>query len=359
MTDKKDGMNYAPEGKPSPVVKPGEFVFSVVGISHGHIYGMCNGLTEAGGVLKSFYDPNPRFMEDFAKYCPQAKPARSEAEILDDREVMLVASADIPNLRGPLGVRVMLAGKDYFTDKCPFTTLEQLEDAKKTAAKTGRKFMVYYSERIHTESGVFAGGLVKQGAIGRVIQVIGLGPHRLNAPSRPDWFFKKEQYGGIICDIGSHNMEQILFYTGAKDAKVVSSQIANYNHPDYPELDDFGDVQLVTDTNAAAYFRVDWFTPDGLQTWGDGRVFLLGTEGYIEMRKFINVGIPGSGGSHVFLVNGKEERYFNVEGKVGYPFFGQLILDSLNRTENAMTQDHAFKAAELALIAQRDAVKIC
>ncbi|MDR0475486.1 MAG: Gfo/Idh/MocA family oxidoreductase [Treponema sp.] len=358
MVDKKDGMNYAPEGKPAPVVKKGEFVFAVVGISHGHIYGMCNGLMEAGGILKSFYDPNPLFMNEFAARFPGAKPCKSEGEVLEDPEIKLVAGADIPCLRCALGLRVMSAGKDYFTDKAPFTALEQLAEARAMAAKTGQKYAVYYSERIHTESGVFAGDLIKQGAIGRVIQVIGLGPHRLNAASRPDWFFIKEKYGGIICDIGSHNMEQILYYTGAKDAKVVRSQVANYNNPDYPELEDFGDAQIVLDNNATAYFRVDWFTPDGLQTWGDGRLFLLGTEGFIELRKFVNLGIPSSGGSHVFLANGKEERYFNVEGKAGYPFFGRLILDCLNRTENAMTQEHTFKAAELALIAQRDAVKL-
>jgi predicted dehydrogenase len=356
--NRQDGMNYAPKGKPAPVVKSGEFVFSVIGISHGHIYGMCNGLTEAGGTLKNYYDPDPEKMQNFSKQFPAAKPAQSEAEILDDKEVKLVAAADIPNLRGPLGLRVMSAGKDYFTDKCPFTTLEQLSQARDVAAKTGQKYTVYYSERLHTECGVFAEELVKQGAIGRVLQVIGLGPHRLNLPARPDWFFIKEQYGGILCDIGSHQMEQILFYTGAKDAKIVSSQIANYNNPQYPELEDFGDAHLVLDNNATAYFRVDWFTPNGLQTWGDGRLFLLGTEGFIELRKSMNLGIPKSQGANVFLENGKEERLYNVEGKTGYPFFGQLVLDCLNRTENAMTQEHTFKAAELALTAQRDAVRL-
>ena len=224
------------------------------------------------------------------------------------------------------------------------------------AQKTGRKYAVYYSERIHVESAVFAGQLIEQGAIGRVIQVTAFGPHRLNAPHRPDWFFIKKNYGGILCDIGSHNMEQILYYTGAKDGKVVRSQIANYAHPQYPELDDFGDTQVVLDNNATGYFRVDWFTPDGLQMWGDGRVFITGTEGFIEQRKYMNLSSKGSGGGHVFLANGKEETYYHVEGKIGFPFFGQLILDCLNRTENAMTQEHAFKAAELSLVAQKDAV---
>jgi predicted dehydrogenase len=356
MGNISDGAQYAPVGKPCPVVKKGEFVFAAVGLYHGHIYGMCNGLIEAGGVLKCYYDPDPRYMAGFARNFPDAKAASSEEEVLSDPEILLVAGATMTNERCGLGLRVMAAGKDYFTDKAPLTTLEQLASAREMAQKTGRKYAVYYSERIHVESAVFAGQLIKQGAIGRVIQVTAFGPHRLNAPHRPDWFFVKKNYGGILCDIGSHNMEQILYYTGAKDGKVVRSQIANYNHPQYPELDDFGDAQVVLDNNATGYFRVDWFTPDGLQMWGDGRVFITGTEGFIEQRKYMNLGLKDSGGGHVFLANGKEETYYHVEGKVGFPFFGQLILDCLNRTENAMTQAHAFKAAELSLLAQKDAV---
>jgi predicted dehydrogenase len=356
MAEISDGATYAPKGKPAPVVKPGEFVFAAMGLYHGHIFGMCNGLIEAGGILKTYYDPNPVYMQNFARQFPGVKPAASEEEILGDPAVLLVAGADMTSERCALGLKVMAAGKDYFTDKAPLTTLEQLEDARAMVKKTGKKYAVYYSERLHVESAVFAGQLIERGAIGRVLQVIGLGPHRLGAPGRPDWFFIKKNYGGILCDIGSHNVEQVLYYTGAKDGKVVRSQIANYHHPQYPELEDFGDCEIVLDNNSTGYFRVDWFTPDGLQMWGDGRLFILGTEGFIEQRKYMNLGFKGQGGSHVFLANGKEETYYHVEGKVGYPFFGQLILDCLNRTENAMTQEHAFKAAELSLIAQRDAV---
>jgi len=354
----KEGMNYAPKGKPNPVVKKGEFIFSAIALDHGHIYGQCNGLIEAGGTLKSVYDPDPKKIDRFCEAFPGVKRAASEDEVLDDKEVLLVAGAAVTSERCALGLRVMSAGKDYFTDKAPLTTLEQLQAAKEKAKETGKKYMVYYSERIHVESAVFAGQLIEQGAIGKVIQVLGLGPHRLSAPSRPDWFFIKEKYGGILCDIGSHQIEQFLFYSGAKDAAVVHSQIANYNHPQYPELDDFGDATLVGDNGATHYFRVDWFTPDGLQMWGDGRSIILGTEGYIEQRKYMQLGEKNSHGGNVYLANNKEETYYNVDGQVGYPYFGQLILDCLNRTENAMTQEHAFKAAELCVKAQMQAVKI-
>ena len=351
-----DGMNFAPKGKPNPVVQKGEFTFSAIALDHGHIYGMCNGLIEAGGTLKSVYDPDPKKLDAFCNTYPGIKRAASEDEILSDPQVLLVAGAAVTSERCALGLRVMSAGKDYFTDKAPLTTLDQLQAAKDKAKETGKKYMVYYSERLHVESAVFTGQLIEQGAIGRVIQVLGLGPHRLGLSGRPDWFFIKEKYGGILCDIGSHQIEQFLFFSGAQDATVVRSQIANYHHPQYPELDDFGDAVLVAGNGATGYFRVDWFTPDGLQMWGDGRSVILGTEGFIEQRKYMQLGEKGSKGGHVYLANNREETYYNVEGQVGFPFFGQFILDCLNRTENAMTQAHAFKAAELCVKAQMQAV---
>ena len=346
-----DGMNYAPKGKPQPVVKAGEFIFAAVGLDHGHIGGMINGLVEAGGTLKYLCDPDEAKVNQYLQQFPEAKAAKNEDEVLNDPSVHLVASAAIPSNRCPLGLKVMQAGKDFFSDKAPMTTLEQLEEARKAVIKTGQKYFVYYSERLHTEAAVFADELVKGGAIGRVVQTIGMGPHRANIGTRPDWFFKREQNGGILCDIGSHQIEQFLHFTGAKSAEIVSAQIANHKYTQYPGMDDFGDCTLKADNGATGYFRVDWYTPDGLSTWGDGRVFILGTDGYIELRKYVNIAAKSTGG-HVFLVNHDKEEHFSVDGKVGYPYFGKLILDCLNRTENAMTQEHAFLAAELCIKAQ-------
>lgn len=355
---KSDGMNYAPQGKPSPVVKPGEFVFAACHLDHGHIFGQCNGLREAGGELRYVFDPFPERAAKFAQTYPGVQVLSSEQELLEKPDVHLIAAAAIPNERGPLGCRVMEHGKDYFTDKAPFTTLEQLETARATAARTGKKYMVYYSERLHVECAVFAGELVRDGAIGRVVQVIGLGPHRHGPKGgRPDWFYKHRQYGGILCDIGSHQIEQYLFYSGATDATVTHAAVANFHFPDYPEFEDFGEAALVGNNGTTNFYRVDWLTPDGLRTWGDGRTVILGTTGYIELRKYINVGASPTG-DHLFLANADGERHMELAGKVGFPFFGQLILDCLNRTENAMTQAHAFKAAELCIRCQLAAKRI-
>lgn len=351
-----DGMNYAPTGKPMPVVAPGEFYFAAMYLDHGHINGMCNGLTEAGATLKYVYDTDPARGAALAALYPGAIVVDSEETVLHDPDIRLVAAAAITSKRCEVGLRCMDAGKDYFTDKAPFTTLEQLEAAKKKVEETGKKYMVYFSERLHVESAVYAGNLVKAGAIGTVINVMGLGPHRIGDPSsRPDWFYQKECYGGILCDIGSHQIEQYLYFADVKDARVDYSRVGNYHHPQFPELEDFGDAMLTGDNGATNYYRVDWFTPEGLSTWGDGRTVILGTEGYIELRKYVNVGAEDNSGDNLILVDRKGEHFIKCKGTVGFPYFGQLILDCLNRTEAAMTQEHAFKAAELCLICEEKA----
>jgi predicted dehydrogenase len=354
--NKKDGMNFLPTiTKNIQVVQKGEFVFAAAALDHGHIYAMTQALTDAGGVCRYVYDPVPERVAAFVKHFPDTRAARSPEEILQDKDVRMVAAAGIPNTRGALGIKVMTHGKDYFVDKCPFTTLQQLEQAREACRATGRKYMVYYGERLHSEASEYAMQLVLAGAIGRVIQVIGLGPHRLNKPARPPWFFDKEQYGGILCDIGCHQVEQFLAYAQAKDAKVLHSKVGNFNNPEHPQLEDFGDATLLADNGASNYFRVDWFTPEASPVWGDGRLTLLGTQGTIEVRKYYNPHIS-DGGGHVYLCNQHENTYFDASGQVGCPFFGALILDSLNRTEKAMTQQHAFLAAQLALEAQAKAV---
>jgi predicted dehydrogenase len=358
MVQKADGMTYAPKGKTNHVVRPGEFRFAAMHLDHGHIYGECNGLLEAGGELVAVYDPDPARVAQFIATYPQAKAVDDPRRILEDPRIRLVAAAAVPNERGPLGCRVMEHGKDYFTDKTPFTSLEQLAQARAVVSRTKQRYFVYFSERLHVECAVEAGRLIANGAIGRPVQVLGLGPHRMGDPSkRPAWFFERAKYGGILCDIGSHQIEQFLAYTNNTTATIQAAKVANYHHPAFPELEDFGDVTLIGGNGATGYHRVDWLTPRGLGTWGDGRTVILGTEGYIELRKYINVAAERTG-DHLYLVNHDGEQYHELHGKIGFPFFGQLIRDSLDGTETAMTQSHIFTTAELCLLAQKVAVKI-
>ncbi|MBO0857028.1 MAG: Gfo/Idh/MocA family oxidoreductase [Chloracidobacterium sp.] len=334
----------------------GPLRFAAIGLNHGHITGQTRAVLRGGGKLVSFYAKEPELAASYGKQFPQAKQARSEAEILEDKSIQLVISAAIPNERAPLGVRVMRHGKDFMSDKPGATSLAQLAEARRAQRETKRIYSIMYSERFENPATVKAGELVKAGAIGKVIQTIGLGPHRITPSTRPDWFWDRRYFGGIICDIGSHQFDQFLFFTSSRQAEVVAAQVRNVNHPHYPEFEDFGDVMLRGD-GGSGYIRVDWFTPDALNTWGDGRLTILGTEGFIEIRKNTNLASERPGGNHLFLVNNKETRYFDCS-KDPLPYGEQLINDVLNRTETAMTQAHCFLATELALKAQQHASKL-
>jgi predicted dehydrogenase len=326
--------------------------FSVIGMNHGHIYSQTNALIRGGGKLVSCYAKEPELLQAFIKRFPDAKQAKSEKEILEDNTIQLIVSAGIPIDRAPLGIQAMKHGKDYMSDKPGIITLDQLAEVRKVQNETKRIYSIMYSERFENKATVKAGEFVKAGAIGNVIQTIGLGPHRMNIKSRPDWFFDKAKFGGIICDIASHQFDQFLFFTGSTQAEVLSSQVGNVHYPQYPKFEDFGDVQL-RGNGGVGYVRVDWFTPGGLNTWGDGRLTILGTEGFIELRKYTDLG-GREGSNHLFLVDGKETKYVDCK-EVEMPYGAQLVNDVVNRTETAMTQDHCFLATELALKAQQNA----
>ncbi len=349
---------FPPPPKPVPTVKPGTFVFSAMYYDHAHLAGMTWALLEAGATLKSFYDPDPQHVENFRRSFPDVHVAQSEAEILADPQVQLVCGAIVTEQRCDLGIRVMESGKDYFTDKAPMTTLEQVERAKAVCARTGRKYLAYFTERLCTDAGLYAQQMIDAGAIGRVIHMEGFGPHRLNPGIRPDWFFDRKQSGGILCDIGSHQIEQFLAFAGETDADIVYSRVGNYANPDHPTFEDFGDCMVTGRNGATFYFRVDWFTPDGLRSWGDNRTIIVGTKGTLELRKTLDPGNPEKVEDTVIWVNAEGEHRTSVHGEMGQPFFARLIDDCIHRTENAMTQAHFFKAAELCIRASDMAVHV-
>ena len=329
--------------------------FSTIGMNHGHIYNQTDILLREGAELVSYYAQEPDLAARYGQSYPQARQAACPAEIFEDDSIQLIICAAIPSDRAQLGITAMQHGKDFMSDKPGFTSLEQLAEARRVQAATGRIYSILYGERLENPASVKAGELVQAGIIGQVVQTIGFGPHRINITSRPDWFFRKAQYGGILTDIGAHQFDQYLFFTGSTKAEITAAQVANYNHPQYPELEDFGDVMLRSN-GATGYLRVDWFSPEGLNTWGDARLFILGTEGYIEIRKNTDLGgRPGS--SHLFYANRSGMNYLDCS-QGDLPYGRQLLADILNRTQTSMPQEHVFLASELAVRAELQAIRI-
>jgi predicted dehydrogenase len=329
--------------------------FAVIGLNHGHIYSQTEAIVQHGGTLVSVFAKEPDLLAAYQKRYPQAKAARTENEILEDPTIQLVVSAAIPIDRAPLGIRVMQHGKDFMSDKPGIVTLDQLKEVRRVQKQTKRIYSIMYSERLENKATVKAGELVRAGAIGRVVQTIGLGPHRMNLKSRPSWFFDKKYYGGILTDIGSHQCDQFLFFTGSTKAEVIASQVGNIHYPQYAQFEDFGDLTIRGD-KGTGYIRNDWFTPDGLKTWGDGRLTILGTDGFIEVRKNIDIGRT-DGGSHLYWADHKKTEYIDCKD-VPLTYGRDLIHDIQHRTETAMTQAHCFLAMELALKGQKSAQRL-
>jgi predicted dehydrogenase len=334
------------------ITAPNRIKFAVININHSHIYGMANAINRGGGELVALYAKEPDLTAAFLKAFPEAKLAKSENEILEDPAIQLVLSSGIPDERAPLGIRVMQHGKDYLSDKPGITSLEQMAEVKKVQKETKRIYSIMYSERFENKATEKASQLVKAGVIGPVIQTVNLAPHRIGKV-RPDWFWDKKRYGGILTDIGSHQFDQYLHFTGTTEAQVLLSQVGNVHHPDKPLFEDFGDVML-SGNGGTGYIRVDWFTPDALDTWGDGRLTILGTDGYIEVRKNTDILSGNKGGNQLYLANNKEMLHIDCNDVV-LPFGPLFVDDVVNRTETAMTQAHCFLATELALKAQKNA----
>jgi len=324
--------------------------FAAIGIDHRHIFGMAANMLNEGAEFVSFYtEGEPEPLAGFTKRFPTTPRAESVEEILNDPAIELVMLSGIPKDRAAWAVRAMQAGKDVMSDKPGCTTLEQLADIRNCVKDTQRIWSIDFSERFEVPAVTRASELVAEGVIGKVIQTVGLGPHRLNRATRPEWFFDRNAYGGIIADIGSHQIDQFLFFTGSEDAEIVMANVGNYANQSDPGLQDFGEVALRS-SSGHGYIRMDWYTPDGLPTWGDGRLTILGTEGYLELRKYVDVG-GAEGTDHLIVVNG--DRCEKIDASdAGMPYFNRLYNDIRNRTETAMSQAHAFKVCELALQAQ-------
>lgn len=334
--------------------------FAVCGMSHDHIYGMVGAAQRGGGELVAAWGGEEDKLAEFSRRYPASKIVKTQDEILENSSVQLVLTSQIPDERAGIAIRAMQHGKDVLSDKPGMTTLDQLAEIRKTIAETNRIYAIMYSELLEVKAAVYAGVLVRQGAIGKVIQTINIAPHQVvqhggdagGAAPRPGWFWDPDKYGGILCDIGSHQVDQFLFYTGSTQAEVVESQVANIRHPQYPRFQDYGDMVLRGD-RGFGYVRLDWFTPDGVGTWGDGRLFILGTDGYIEVRKYTNITVSHQG-NNLFLVDNKQARYIDCN-QMPLPFGPEFVADIVNRTHEAQNLHECLLAAELVLKAQRNA----
>lgn len=338
-----------------PVVS-GRLVFAAIGLDHGHIIAMCKNLEVHGGYLKWIYDENINKAKMLKKQFPNAKICSSAQEILCDKEVKLIISTIVPNKRAELGIEVLKAGKNYFTDKIPMTSLDQIEAVKKVLETTDKHFFVSFSKRMNNEAAFYATELIKAGAIGRVLQILQVETHTHVAnSSKAEWFYDEKMNGGLLGDFGCHLIEQHLHFSGCEDTKLISSRLSNIKNDKYPNFSDYADMSLLSANGVSGQIRVDWLAPNWINGWGEDRTTIFGSEGYIELGKFYD---EDGNENDMHILNGEGEYFVKVAGKIGLPFYKDLVLDCIYDTDNSIKFSHIEAVVKLAIEAQEKAIRI-
>ncbi len=327
--------------------------FAAIGLDHRHIYDLTQGLLDAGAACAG-YNPDtsdPRVLAGFQKRFPHV-PAAETARLLDDPTIDFVVIAAVPRDRAQLAIAAIQRGKDVMVDKPGVTTAQQLEAVQRAVAETGRCWSVALG-RLASPAQQEALRIVRSGELGRVVHTTSLAPHRLNRALRPAWFFDAPAYGGVINDIGVHSIDQFLAFADATDAEIEHSAVGAFGtEPD--GFEDFAELVLATPA-VRGYVRLDWFTPDGLPSWGDGRFFIVGTEGTLELRK--NLDIEGRAGSdHMFIANRNATRYVDCSA-LPVTYYRDFVAGVARRDHNVMPQQQVFTVCRLALQAQARATR--
>lgn len=287
--------------------------FAVVGLDHPHAYAMTMSLLAAGAEHAGFAADD----ETVGGYAAMFGAEQREIDdVLADTTIDLVVPVGVPSERAAVSVAALRAGKHVLSDKPATTTTGQVDEIRAAVSETGQIFAVLLGERFESRASRRAAALVADGAIGDVVHVNSFGPHRLGIDGRPAWFFDGTKNGGILNDLASHQIDQFLHLAGRDgqpidDVTIASALVANRAHPEHPELEDYGEVLLRTPT-ATGFARVDWFSPGGIPTWGDVRLFVVGTAGYLEARKNVDIG-GQPGGDHLLLVTERETRRFDCQ----------------------------------------------
>ena len=334
-------------------------VFSVIGLNHGHIYGQVKGLLDTGQWrLKHVFAAEDDLRQGFLARYPDVIAAETVSQILEDGEVELIASAAINADRGPLAVQALDAGKHVFVDKPCATTLDQLEAVKAAVARSGKKWFAFFGEMVTHVGVTWVRQEMEKGNLGKPIHFMGLGPHMLRIKGRPDWMFSRERYGGILNDIASHQIAQFAYWM-MQDPIPQFSRVGNLHHPQTPEFEDFGDAMLTGSKGGTGYIRADWFTPEGLPTFGDIRQQLITTEAYVEHRKTLDIGDAGGGrgGKLIVTRNNRGPEIVDLSG-MRMSFFEDLTRDVEQGTETAIPFDLSYKASRAILELQAHAVRL-
>ncbi|MFN8017516.1 MAG: Gfo/Idh/MocA family oxidoreductase [Acidimicrobiales bacterium] len=327
----------------------GKIRVGVIGLDHIHGLVLAVRLWQAGATIAAFHATAPRDVAAMRLLGGGRARSRSIDEIVEDPTIDLIVTAAIPRDRADIAVRALQAGKHVVADKPGVTTLAQLEAVRAAQEASGRRWWVMFGERFENRAVAEACLRARLGDVGEVVSILGLGPHRMGADGRPDWFWDPDATGGILVDIGSHQADQFLSATGAPTADVRWSAVGNASSPRHPAMQDVGQMVLGAGSVLGTH-RVDYLSPTGLKTWGDGRLMIVGTDGTLEVRT--NVDVAGKKGKeHLIVVDAKGTRRLDPRaGKVDWA--KRLVADVVEGSDTFVAQDHVYAVCDVTLRAQ-------
>ena len=303
---------------------------AVHGTDHAHVVELTQQLVEAGATVRSIVATDAGIGPWLASQYPDA---RADDPYADDIDVVVCAA--IPSDRADIAIAAMRAGKDVVLDKPGITSREQLEAIRAAQAETGRRWLVVFGERLGVPAMIRADAIVRSGRIGTVLHTVGLGPHTLNLKHRPEWFMDPARYGGILMDIGSHQVDQFLSFMGADNAEVIAASVHGYD--ERPGCQVLGEALLRTPDGRSGYTRVDYFTPKGLGAWGDVRFAAVGTKGTVEVRSVDNT---------LIVVDAEQREVVDCsEQQIEWA-------DTFVRGEMPIPQEHVYTVHDICLRAQ-------
>ena len=332
--------------------------FAVIGADHLHLFQMVDRLVAAGATAVA-HAQSGGLATMYAGWRKESQE-RSADEILADESIGLIVVAGVPSERAAVAVAALRAGKHVLSDKPGVTTVAQLGELRAALdGRQGRPWTVLFSERFENRAIGEAVAMARAGAVGKVVHVVGAGPHLLSAKHRPGWFWDDAATGGILVDIGSHQADQFLAVAVGADAPSMPAQvrvaaIGNVACLEHPKMQDIGSMTLVAN-GVVGDHRLDYLTAKGLGTWGDVRLTIVGTEGVIEARANVDVaGVEGT--EHLIVVDAEGTRRVDVSQRP-VDWADQFLADLGDKGERLMSQAHVVAVCDLALRAQQVATR--
>ena len=315
--------------------------FVVVGVAHPHAIVLTAGLLEAGAVCIGWVDTPGAHDGSFALLFPDLSLLDLDHALAAEPDLVVVAA--VPNLRAGYAIQAMEAGADVLVAKPALTHHSQLPEVTAAVEATGQRWWVAFTEHFTSRAVVRADAIVESGRIGAVRHVLGLGPHRLGA-SRPDWFYDPAQTGPMLADLASHQIHHAARLLGTTELAVDGAR--RTPAPDRPHPEMMGELSLAGGSGSA-YIRVDWLTPEGLDTWGDVRLMITGEVGTIEVRANCD---PGGepGGGHLIVVDA--DGMERIDCSADESTWAATILDDVRHgTETLITTNHCLAVTDIAL----------